>query len=186
MIECFGHTRVAAPYMTAPFMLPSALPTAAAPAISHFRGSIVRPTQLLCTFRPRCHHRGRNTHYQAGATPYLGRTCTGWIAAASPGAPEVWVRPPSGVWRGIPGGGRMSPRGDSVFECAADMSSGCIRRAAGPSPACGEYASGTSDARLFSHPNIMLRCASRSPFCCRREGRGRRLAQYRAGTAERP
>src|SRR6476620_9745254 len=27
----------------------------------------------------------RNTRYQAGATPYLGRTFTGWIAPASPG-----------------------------------------------------------------------------------------------------
>src|SRR5712671_5123707 len=26
------------------------------------------------------------TRYQAGATPYLGRTFTGWIAPASPGA----------------------------------------------------------------------------------------------------
>ena len=28
----------------------------------------------------------RNTRYQAGATPYLGRTSTGWIAPASAGA----------------------------------------------------------------------------------------------------
>ena len=70
-------------------MLPSALPTASAPAITHFRGSIAHPTRLLCTLRRRCRHRRRNTHYQAGATPYLGRTCTGWIAPASPGAPEV-------------------------------------------------------------------------------------------------
>jgi hypothetical protein len=26
---------------------------------------------------------GRNTRYQAGATPYLGRTFTGWISPAS-------------------------------------------------------------------------------------------------------
>jgi DNA topoisomerase len=31
----------------------------------------------------------RNTRYQAGATPYLGRTFTGWIAPASPGAPLI-------------------------------------------------------------------------------------------------
>ena len=30
----------------------------------------------------------RNTRYQAGATPYLGRTFTGWIPPASPGAPH--------------------------------------------------------------------------------------------------
>jgi hypothetical protein len=38
--------------------------------------------QSLCTLRHRCRQRPRNTRYQAGATPYLGRTCTGWIAPA--------------------------------------------------------------------------------------------------------
>jgi hypothetical protein len=38
--------------------------------------------QLLCTLRNRCRQRPRNTRYQADATPYLGRTCTGWIAPA--------------------------------------------------------------------------------------------------------
>jgi hypothetical protein len=38
--------------------------------------------QSLCTLRDRCRHRPRNTRYQADATPYLGRTCTGWIAPA--------------------------------------------------------------------------------------------------------
>ncbi len=33
-----------------------------------------------------CVPRVPNTRYQAGATPYLGRTFTGWIAPASPGA----------------------------------------------------------------------------------------------------
>jgi hypothetical protein len=42
--------------------------------------------QSLCTLRNRCRQRPRNTRYQADATPYLGRTCTGWIAPASPGA----------------------------------------------------------------------------------------------------
>src|SRR5215469_12658977 len=68
-------------------MLPSALPTASAPAITHFRASIAHPTRLLCTLRLRCLHRRRNTHYQAGVTPYLGRTCTGWIPPASPRTP---------------------------------------------------------------------------------------------------
>ena len=47
------------------------------------------PTRLLCTLRPRCRRRRRNTRCQAGATPCLGWTCTGWIAPASPGAPAV-------------------------------------------------------------------------------------------------
>src|SRR6516225_11085072 len=47
-----------------------------------FRGSIPHPVQSLCTLRNRCRQRPRNTRYQADATPYLGRTCTGWIAPA--------------------------------------------------------------------------------------------------------
>jgi hypothetical protein len=38
--------------------------------------------QSLCTLRNHCHQWPRNTRYQADATPYLGRTCTGWIAPA--------------------------------------------------------------------------------------------------------
>jgi hypothetical protein len=38
--------------------------------------------QSLCTLRNRCRQRSRNTRYQADATPYLGRTFTGWIAPA--------------------------------------------------------------------------------------------------------
>ena len=37
--------------------------------------------QSLCTLRNRC-RQSRNTHYQADAKPYLGRTFTGWIAPA--------------------------------------------------------------------------------------------------------
>jgi len=37
---------------------------------------------LLCTLRDHCRQGPRNTRYQADATPYLGRTCTGWIAPA--------------------------------------------------------------------------------------------------------
>src|SRR5262249_54002045 len=47
-----------------------------------FRGSIPHPMQSLCTLRVHCRQWPRNTRYQAGATPYLGRTCTGWIAPA--------------------------------------------------------------------------------------------------------
>ena len=47
-----------------------------------FRGSIPHPMQSLCTLRNHCCQRPRNTRYQADATPYLGRTFTGWIAPA--------------------------------------------------------------------------------------------------------
>src|SRR5262245_52318382 len=38
--------------------------------------------QSLCTLRSHCRQWPRNTRYQADATPYLGRTFTGWIAPA--------------------------------------------------------------------------------------------------------
>src|SRR5437870_9872670 len=38
--------------------------------------------QSLCTLRDHCRQWPRNTRYQAAATPYLGRTSTGWIAPA--------------------------------------------------------------------------------------------------------
>src|SRR5262245_59140527 len=38
--------------------------------------------QSLCTLRNHCRQWSRNTRYQAGAAPYLGRTSTGWIAPA--------------------------------------------------------------------------------------------------------
>src|SRR5271166_942274 len=47
-----------------------------------FRGSIPHHMQSLCTLRNPCRQWPRNTRYQADATPYLGRTCTGWIAPA--------------------------------------------------------------------------------------------------------
>ena len=71
-------------------MLPSALSTASASAMCNFRGSIAHPTRSLCTLRNRRHRRSRNTRYQAGATPYLGRTSTGWITSASPDALTVY------------------------------------------------------------------------------------------------
>src|SRR5207302_9733159 len=45
-------------------------------------GSIPYPMQSLCTLRAHCRQWARNTRYQAGAAPYLGRTSTGWIAPA--------------------------------------------------------------------------------------------------------
>jgi hypothetical protein len=38
--------------------------------------------QSLCTLRHHCRQWPRNTRYQAGATPYLGRTSTGWFTPA--------------------------------------------------------------------------------------------------------
>src|ERR1700730_18634814 len=78
----FDLGRASAPRITVPHMLPSATLKASASAIC-FRGSITHPAGLLCTLRRgRCLPQ-RNTHYQAGATPYLGRTFAGWISPAS-------------------------------------------------------------------------------------------------------
>jgi hypothetical protein len=60
-----------------------------------FRGSIPHPMQSLCTLRNHCRQRSRNTRYQAGAAPYLGRTYTGWIAPALPGALQARGRCPA-------------------------------------------------------------------------------------------
>ena len=57
--------------------------TASASACCIFRGSITHPARSLCTLRRGRHLPPRNTRYQAGATPYLGRTSTGWITPAS-------------------------------------------------------------------------------------------------------
>src|SRR6516225_8110009 len=46
--------------------------------------------QLLCTLRNHCRQWPRNTRYQADATPYLGRTFTGWIAPAC-GWRTYWI-----------------------------------------------------------------------------------------------
>ena len=89
----FDPGRASAPRIAAPHILPSARVNASAPAVSVFRGSIPHPTQLLCTLRRGRHLPRRNTRYQADATPYLGRTYTGWIAPASPGAPLTLSSP---------------------------------------------------------------------------------------------
>src|SRR3954469_4448855 len=81
--------RATVPRITAPLMLPSALWTASAPALQLISWLNTDPTRLLCTLRRGRHLPHRNTCYKAGATPYLGRTFTGWTAPASPGAPNV-------------------------------------------------------------------------------------------------
>jgi hypothetical protein len=49
---------------------------------SNARHIRAHPMQLLRTLRLRRRRRRRNTRYQAGATPYLGRTCAGWDTAS--------------------------------------------------------------------------------------------------------
>ena len=84
----FDHGRATAPRIAAPHMLPSTFPTVSASAIFWLSRLNTHPTRSLCTLRGRRRRRPRNTRYQAGATPYLGRSSTGWIAPASPGAPH--------------------------------------------------------------------------------------------------
>ena len=78
----FDLGRASAPRITVPHMLPSTCVTVSAPANLKFRGSIAHSMQSLCTLRHGRHLPQRNTHYQAGATPYLGRTFTGWNTPA--------------------------------------------------------------------------------------------------------
>ena len=78
--------RASAPRITVPHMLPSSNRNPGPLRHLIFRGSIPHPMQSLCTLRNHCRQWPRNTRYQADATPYLGRTCTGWIAPALPGA----------------------------------------------------------------------------------------------------
>src|SRR3954452_4258953 len=73
-------------------MLPSALSTASAPALTLISWLNTVPTRSLCTLRRGRRLPRRNTRYQAGATPYLDRTFTGWTAPASPGAPLLLHR----------------------------------------------------------------------------------------------
>ena len=80
--------RATGPRLAAPLMLPSTLWTVSAPALKHISWLNTDPTRLLCTLRRGRHLPRRNTRYQAGATPYLGRTSTGWTAPALPGAPK--------------------------------------------------------------------------------------------------
>src|SRR5215469_14210424 len=112
--------RATAPRITVQPVLPSTVLSGSASAMSSFSGLNTYPIRSLCTFRERRHRRPRNTRYRAarydptraglppagprqlrlahqhslpgGRYPYLGRTCTGWIAPASPGAPEALIK----------------------------------------------------------------------------------------------
>jgi hypothetical protein len=81
--------RAAGPRIAVPLMLPSTVWNVSAPASKFLSWLNTDPTRLLCTLRRGRRLPRRNTRYQAGATPSLGRTCTGWIAPASPGAPKL-------------------------------------------------------------------------------------------------
>src|SRR6516162_6201352 len=97
-----------------------------------FRGSIPHPMQSLCTLRDHGRQWPRNTRYQADATPYLGRTSTGWIAPAcgwrthsitsSASASNL-----SGIW---------SPSAFAVFRLITNsyFVGACTGRSAGLSP----------------------------------------------------
>jgi len=87
--------RAAVPRMAAPLMVPSTVWNASAPALKLLSRLNTDPTRLLCTLRRGRRLPRRNTRYQAGATPYLDRTCTGWTAPASPGAPKLELTDPA-------------------------------------------------------------------------------------------
>src|SRR3984893_17970982 len=94
----FDLGRASAPRITVPHMLPSATLKASASAILLLSRLNSPPRWgLLCTLRRgRCLPQ-RNTHYQAGATPYLGRTFAGWISPASwRTSGSVWIVTVSG------------------------------------------------------------------------------------------
>ena len=81
------HGRAAAPRLTVPHMLPSATLTASASAGLLLSRLNSPPHTIAVYASPWLLPTRRNTRYQAGATtPYLGRTSTGWITPASPGA----------------------------------------------------------------------------------------------------
>jgi hypothetical protein len=88
----YDRSRASTPRISVSHMLPSTVAIVSAPAMSVFRGSTPHPIRLLCTLRRSRRLPQRNTRYQAGATPYLRRTCTDWIAPASPGAPPMTLR----------------------------------------------------------------------------------------------
>jgi hypothetical protein len=80
--------RAAAPRITAPLMLPSALWTTSAPALSSFRGSIQTPHDCCVRFAVVVTFHDA-TLATGGRYPLPGRTSTGWTAPALPGAPTV-------------------------------------------------------------------------------------------------
>lgn len=83
----FDPGRATGPRVTAPLMLPSTDTNASAPPTWFILW--LNPTPLTIAVYARRGRRipRRNTRYEAGATPYLDRTLTGWTTPALPGAP---------------------------------------------------------------------------------------------------
>ena len=80
----FDHGRASAPRVAVPHMLPSTSLTVSASADFCF-SRLNSPPHTIAVYasRPPSPTDSRNTYYQAGATPYLGRSRTGGIAPAS-------------------------------------------------------------------------------------------------------
>ncbi len=80
----FDHGRASAPRVAVPHMLPSTSLTVSASADFCF-SRLNSPPHTIAVYasRPPSPTNSRNTYYQAGATPYLGRSRTGGIAPAS-------------------------------------------------------------------------------------------------------
>ncbi len=131
----FDHGRASAPRITAPHMLPSTSLTVSASAIFCISWLNSPPhTIVVYASRPSSPTVSRNTYYQAGATPYLGRSRTGWIEPASwrTGEPQEDLRSAMKAVtlpEGIPL--RGSPRGPPWCSGAP----GSWRDPAGASPA---------------------------------------------------
>jgi hypothetical protein len=86
----FDHGRASAPRIPAPHISPSTFLTVSASATLWISWLNIPPHAIaVYASWPPSPTGSRNTHYQADATPYLGRTFTGWITSASPGAPKT-------------------------------------------------------------------------------------------------
>jgi len=146
--------RASAPRFAAPHILPSAVATTSALRLQGFRGSFPHPTRSLCTLRHGRHLPQRNTRYLAGATPYPGRTFTGWIAPASLGAPLLLQR--GGLSPLTP---RQSPGAPTIRMVSAPHPD---RRATGGSERAKSAVAGTSTRRISECMAVGSICIARS------------------------
>lgn len=79
----FDPGRATVPRIAAPLMLRSTIPTASAPAMCQFRGSVAHPTQSLCTLRGRrCRRLTQHSLPSGPLRPYSDRSRIGWTAPA--------------------------------------------------------------------------------------------------------
>jgi len=79
----FDHGRATAPRIAAPHMLPSTSSTVSASAVLRLSRLNNPPHTIVVYASPRTSPPSTQHSLPAGAAPYLGRTCTGWIAPAS-------------------------------------------------------------------------------------------------------